>query len=455
MLPLLLGSILAMSSFNPSDFPEKMIKKVYQQTLKEGDASEVEDSQKTLLFLGTSENDIHTVIFSTENGEWCQISADGTTAVHSDLPEMIDSPFQVLSKVNVSALKMPSQNLRISTELPFSADDSMETYYVNQEKLPFVISPKTRQMTLSDFQDWAKTHRAELQHVLHTQGAILMRGLPVSQPEDFATVVKAVLNKELIDYKGEGSRRRIVQGVYTSTEAPPEFKIPLHNEFSCTVNPVDYICFYCEIAPKPGTGQTLLGRTEDVTEHLKKTPTAWNLFENKTIKYISRHPPDGNFFARVNPTHKTWPQAFETTDREEVERICARKGYSFRWQGDWIEVTRYVPALLGPDAYFDHPYWFNQAHLYHANPRIRGGSMNHLLANLLYLIPSTRQYDVEFEDGSPITKEAVYEIYDVLDANTILFDWEKGDVLILDNRRTLHGRAPSSGSRKILTTMIQ
>lgn len=117
-------------------------------------------------------------------------------------------------------------------------------------------------------------------------------------------------------------------------------------------------------------------------------------------------------------------------------------------------MARLVPAIKGPDNHFDHPYWFNQLHLYHANPRIRGGWINHILANFLYLSPSTRQYDVELEDGTPIPRELVYEIYDILDQKTIKFDWQKGDALILDNIKALHGRAPCIGQRRILVSIV-
>ena len=154
-------------------------------------------------------------------------------------------------------------------------------------------------------------------------------------------------------------------------------------------------------------------------------------------------------------THRTWQKSFETNDPLEVERICQAKGFQFQWLGDWIEVTRLAPALRGPDDYYDHPYWYNQAHLYDANPRIRGGWLNHILANALYFNPTTRQYDVEFEDGSQIPRDIVYQIYDVLEQETVKFDWKERDVLIVDNRRALHGRAPCEGNRRILAAFVQ
>lgn len=414
----------------------------------------------TVIFLGSSEQEIQTMVLCLENGLCSQISAQnhGVEPKICHLKDLDLDRFAYRSMYktpSATRMEQSSEYPAVPADCPAFLNDRFEGYFINKECLPFVLSPKNTQMTLADFKVWAEAHQEELRSFIAMQGAILLRGLPLKKEEDFATVVKAVVGRKLIDYKGEGSRKRIAEGVYTSTEAPPQFKIPLHNELSCTLNPVDYICFYCDLAPEVGTGQTILARTQDVTTAMMKRAHVWDLFNGKTIKYISRHPPEGSFFNRVNPTHKTWPQAFETTDRDEVERICKRKGYDFKWMGDWIEVTRHVPAIRGPDQYFSYPYWFNQAHLYHANPRIRGGWVNHMLANLLYISSSTRQYDIEFEDGSEITQEVVYDIYDVLDEQTIRFSWEKGDVLLIDNRRVLHGRTPYEGQRRILTTMIQ
>lgn len=411
----------------------------------------------TLIFLGSSEKDINVVVMCLQESKCCLMSLSGV-----NLSNLIDIDFNQFSYQAIYRLpekafvdvKKDEAPYEVYLEQP-NLDEVFDVSFINEQCFPFVLKPKETNLTLLESKNWFELHQKEIKSILSAQGAVLLRGFPVDKAEDFATIVKAAIGKDLIDYKGEGSRKRIVQGVYTSTEAPPQFKIPLHNELSCTINPVDYICFYCDIAPEPGSGQTLIGRTEDITAAIMKRPHIWNLFNGRLIKYVSRHPPEGNFFTRVNQTHKTWQQAFETQDRSEVERICQHKGYEFKWMGDWIEVTRRVPAILGPDQYFDHPYWFNQAHLYHPNPRIRGGKVNHYLANLLYISPSTRQYDIEFDDGTPITQDIVYEIYDVLDENTIKFNWEKGDVLLLDNRKALHGRAPCAGKRRILATMIQ
>lgn len=330
--------------------------------------------------------------------------------------------------------------------------DGASRSFVNKEELPLVLTCENQELAL---RPWVSAHQQRLRALLAEHGALLLRNFPVSSPEDFAWVVKEITGHEPSDYaSGEGSRTKICKGVYTSTDAPLQYKISLHHELSCTEHPLKILSFYCEIAPAAGTGQTLLGRTEKVTQEMQKR-AVWNLFEGKMIKYISRHPPEGSCFCRVNPTHRTWQACFETEDRDVVERICKEKGFSFQWLGDWIEITRLAPATRGPDNFFSHPYWYNQAHLYHANPRVRGGYINHYLANLLYAMPSTRQYDVCFEDDSRIPRSAVYQIYDAMDAATIHFDWNKGDILLIDNRKVLHGRSPCSSPRRILAAMVR
>lgn len=142
----------------------------------------------------------------------------------------------------------------LAIEAPSFLTDQFHCYYVNEQRMPLVISPKDQNVSLLSFQAWAQSHQEEFRSFLAAHGSLLLRDFPVEKAEDFASIVKSVLGRDLLDYRGgEGSRKKVADGVYTSTEAPPQFKIPLHNELSCTNRPAAYICFYCDIAPQPGT----------------------------------------------------------------------------------------------------------------------------------------------------------------------------------------------------------
>lgn len=412
-----------------------------------------------IIYLGNSRDDIHTLGVYLGNHEFLHMNPgeDSTDLEISDIANWLnkdDFPYQVVQSHQIDELTT-TPTTQQNGQIPFFLKENFKCYFVTAEQMPLVISPKDPDLSLEDFRNWAMEHQHELISYLDNEGPILMRDFPIASAEDFKDTVITIIGKEPIDYLGEGSRNRVTKGVYTSTKAPPQFGIPLHIELSCTDNPASYFCFYCETAPNSGTGQTIIGSTEKITQAMQMHPNVWNLYSGKNLRYISRHPPEGSIFSKINVTHKSWPEAFHTQDREEVERICKSKGFEFEWHGDWIEVIRIAPAFRGPDQHFDHAYWYNQSYLYHGNPRIRKGWVNHLFVNLLYSNPTTRQYDIEFEDGSPIPRDVVYEIYDVLEENSVKFDWHKGDIMLLNNIKTMHGRAPSKGDRRILVSLFQ
>ena len=77
----------------------------------------------------------------------------------------------------------------------------------------------------------------------------------------------------------------------------------------------------------------------------------------------------------------------------------------------------------------------------------------YIAAQAFYCRPHTKLHQVSFADGSPIPGTIFYHIMDTLDANTIAFPWQKGDILVLDNVLSMHGRATFTGKRRVLTAM--
>ena len=61
--------------------------------------------------------------------------------------------------------------------------------------------------------------------------------------------------------------------------------------------------------------------------------------------------------------------------------------------------------------------------------------------------------NARFADGGPLDVAMLDQIRDVLRNEMTIFSWQEGDVLILDNLLTAHGRMPFSGARKIILAM--
>ena len=89
--------------------------------------------------------------------------------------------------------------------------------------------------------------------------------------------------------------------------------------------------------------------------------------------------------------------------------------------------------------------WMNQAHLFHVT------SLDPEVVEMLL-----EEYGEEnlprntyYGDGSPIPPEAFAAIREAYEAEALVFPWEKGDVLLLDNMLMAHARSPFTGPRQV------
>lgn len=58
-----------------------------------------------------------------------------------------------------------------------------------------------------------------------------------------------------------------------------------------------------------------------------------------------------------------------------------------------------------------------------------------------------------YGDGTPIPREYLDRMIDVIDKEEINVTLEEGDLLFVDNFQVSHGREPWEGERKILVSM--
>lgn len=326
----------------------------------------------------------------------------------------------------------------------------MDLSFLNEAHLPLVIEP-SKAMTKEELWNTLESQRDYFKEQLHRFGGILFRNFPLDSASDFEQTIQRLGLGPFIDYIGGDSPRNKIRGsIYTSTEAPPNLKIPLHNELSFVKKYPRHIYFFCEIAPQKD-GETIIADArkiyEDIHTDVKKK------FESKGLKYVSCYYSQSKMMDAVaKGSHKPWKYVFETEDKEEVEKKCLENEFGFKWnKKDWIEITQVRPATM-QHPHTKEPIWFNQAHLFDFNPRFLG-VWRALGVKLFYCQKYRRLHDIFYADGSRISRDEMYHIMDVLDKNTIAFPWQKGDVLALDNVLAMHGRNTFKGKRRILTAM--
>lgn len=325
-----------------------------------------------------------------------------------------------------------------------------KTSFLNSSQLPLVIEPTYKNLGLQECLDNIKQDNSLLKKHLLTNGGLLFRGFPINSANDFTLFIKALDTGKFLDYVGGDSPRiKVSEGVYTSTEAPPSIKIPLHNELSYVKNSPSHIFFYCEIPPKE-KGETIIADARKVFASIDKDVK--EKFIQKNLRYTSCYYPKDALMKKINRFHKSWIDVFETENKTEVEKKCQENEFNYVWlKNDWLELSQIRPAIT------KHPLthetvWFNQAHIFDFNPKFLGW-LKYLGTKLLYCLPHTKLHEIHYADGSNIDRKDIYHIMDKLDENTIYFPWQKGDVLVLDNVLAMHGRAPFSGKRRVLVSM--
>ena len=95
--------------------------------------------------------------------------------------------------------------------------------------------------------------------------------------------------------------------------------------------------------------------------------------------------------------------------------------------------------------------WFNHAAFFHSSS-LPAGVRDTLLREFDEAdLPNATFYG----DGSPIDPEAIAEIRRAYETSRVRFEWQRGDLLIVDNMLFAHGREPFTGGRRIVVGMSE
>lgn len=308
---------------------------------------------------------------------------------------------------------------------------------VEQESLPFLLRASREQQPLMEA---VSDVRDMIERQLYAGGGILFRGFHLDGAEAFRSFA-ASFGHPLLSYEfGSTPRSKVSAGVYTSTEYPPHQSIPLHNEQAYTRDWPMKIWFYCEQAAQQG-GETPVADSRLI--HRDMPAAIRNRFAERGVMYVR------NYGSGLDVD---WRQVFGTESKAEVEAYCAAHAIACEWKdGDELR-TRQVCQGTAVHPVTGDMVWFNQAHLFHVSslaPEVR--------ESLLDIVgdPLELPRNAFYGDGAPIEDETLATVRRVLDRHKIVFPWQTGDVVMLDNMLTAHAREPFKGPRRVIVAMAQ
>lgn len=300
------------------------------------------------------------------------------------------------------------------------------------EPLPLLVQPQVEALDLAE---WAKSNSVWLETQLFQHGGILFRGFNTHSVQDFENVAQAIC-PDLFGEYGDLPREGIGGKVYGSTPYPADRAILFHNESSHLHQYPLKIWFFC-VQPAQQGGETPIVDCRRLYRSLN--PALRERFVQKQLMYV-RNYTDG--------LDVSWQDFFHTCDRAVVEQYCGQRGIEFEWTNTGLSTREVRPAIA------QHPktkewVFFNQIQLHH--PAYLDRSVRESLLALLGEAHLPRQ--VYYGDGTAIEDSVIEEISALYQSTTVTFSWQAGDILMLDNLLTAHGRNPYIAPRKIVVAM--
>ncbi|MDP3846048.1 MAG: amino acid adenylation domain-containing protein [Pseudomonas sp.] len=298
---------------------------------------------------------------------------------------------------------------------------------------PLLIEPAVADL---DPLGWARSSRDLIDTLLCQHAGLLFRGFALHSAQDFEAFAEAI-HPGLFGGYGDLPKKEGGRNIYRSTPYPEREMILFHNESSHLPRAPRKQWFFCE-QPSPVGGATPI---VDCRELYRRLPPALaETFERKGLLYVR------TFTKRLDVS---WQEFFKTDDRAEVEAQCRATNTEFVWlANDELQTRTRCPAVIRHPLSGERSF-FNQVQLHHVHclePEVR--------EDLLAMVGLERMpRQVYFGDGSPISAEVMSLLGQLYEACAVRFDWQRGDVVMLDNLLAAHARDPYEGPRKIVVAM--
>lgn len=317
-----------------------------------------------------------------------------------------------------------------------TSEQDIQSYNLGtQDSNLLVIEPRDPSF---DYTAWIKRNLIALEESLMVYGGILFRNFGIHAISEFNKFVLMIC-PDLLEYIYRSTPRTRLGGkIYTATEYPKHRVIPLHNENSYSLKWPKKIFFFCALKSNQG-GETPIADSRIIYQMID--PEIREEFERKGVMYVRNYTPGIDL---------NWQEVFQTDNKSEVNEFCLKHNIKATWNQEGPELTTsqvcqatLVHHVTGEKS------WFNQIHLFHPlalDDEERAFLLNELSENAL-----PRQ--VFYGDGTPIDKDVFQHIWQVFERAKFKFDWQKGDVLMLDNILKAHGREAYEGERKIAVAM--
>jgi len=283
---------------------------------------------------------------------------------------------------------------------------------------------------------WVAEHRDALLAVVAEHGSLLVRGLGLRDVAETEAVFRH-LGSLMTETEAFAPRQRYAEGVYSSSKWPPNQPMCMHHESSYALETPGHMLFACLVAPTAG-GATPVADASAVLEALP-------------AELVERFEREGWLLIRNynDEIGASLVEAFGTADRRAVESYCHAQDIRFEWQqGGGLRTWQRRGAVVR-HAPTGRRCWFNQ--IAFLNELTLAAELREYLVDVYGA--DGLPFNTRYGTGDPIGADVVHAINEAYEANTVREGWQAGDLLLVDNVRTAHGRESFEGAREVVVAM--
>ena len=314
-----------------------------------------------------------------------------------------------------------------------------EQKQVNGLDFPLLVTPHNSdvQSNKMDFFNWVEGNKAELHDLLIKHGAVLFRGFPVENSDEFEKMLDQTDYQNMPYVGGAAPRAQVTASrIVTANESPASEKIPFHHEMAQVPTPPGYIFFYCETSATKGGATSILHSGEICKKFFEIAPDFAKKIEDQGVRYVRVMPEVTDNTSAIG---RSWKETFHVKTREEAEEKMREAGMNWEWleNGDVRTETRVLPGIRFDDETQQKTFF------------------NSIVAVFTGWNDSRNQGEkaVTTADGEPMDAMALEQLVEAMDKLCVNFKWQAGDVLWINNHTVLHARQPFEGERRILASM--
>ncbi len=235
-----------------------------------------------------------------------------------------------------------------------------------------------------------------------TYGVLLFRGFTTDT--NIFREFSNLFSTDFINYAGGAFSRRVINGDNTLLSVNDyQFGIKLHGEMYYQKNMPLMLWFYCA-NPASEKGETTVCDGRQFFAQL--SPDTRNVFAKNQLKFV------------VKMTKEEWQKKYKIEDFNEFKEICKNNYTNLkRYDNDSVRIEYICPAVTSS----------------------RCGNHQVFINSILPTMQLNPQV-LRFEDDSEIPTDVMTELNEIAERLTTEIAWRKGDILMIDNTRIMHGR---------------